>query len=211
MAPALKLIIGNKNRSSWSFRPWLLLKEAGIPFEEILLRLGKEGERAKIDELSPSGKVPVLIDGDVKVWESTAICEYAAEKYSDKNLWPKDPKAKALARSVSHEMHAGFLTLRKNMPFSCTNRFPGWTIPDDVRPEIDRIVRIWEECRAKCGADGPFLFGNFSVADAMYAPVAIRFLVYDIKLPVAAKIYRETLLARPAVKEWMRGAATEGV
>lgn len=211
MASTLKLIIGDKNRSSWSFRPWLLLKEAGIPFEETQLRLGKEGDRSKIDKLSPSGKVPVLIDGETKIWESTAICEYVAEKYPETNLCPKDPRAKALARSVSHEMHAGFLTLRKNMPFSCTSRFPGWAVPDDVRPEIDRIVRIWEECRAKYGAGGPFLFGDFSVADAMYAPVAIRFLVYDIKLPVAAKTYQETLLARPAVNEWMRGAATEGV
>jgi glutathione S-transferase len=211
MTQNLKLIIGDKNRSSWSFRPWLLLKEAGIPFEETLLHLGKEGDRAKIDALSPSGKVPLLIDGDVKIWESTAICEYVAEKYPEKNLWPRDPKAKALARSVSHEMHAGFLTLRKNMPFSCTDRFPGWAAPDDVKPEIDRIVRIWEECRAKYAVGGPFLFGDFSVADAMYAPVAIRFLAYNIKLPAAAKNYQETILARPAVKEWIKGATAEGV
>lgn len=209
MAQIPKLVIGDKNRSSWSLRPWLLLKEAGIPFEETLLRLGKEGERAKIDALSPSGKVPVLIDGDIKIWESTAICEYLAEKYPEKSLWPKDPRAKALARSVSHEMHAGFLTLRKNMPFSCTDRFPGWAVPEDVRPEIDRIVRIWEECRAKYGEGGPFLFGNFSVADAMYAPVAIRFLVYDIKLPQPAKTYQGTILARPAVKEWAAAASKE--
>ncbi len=178
----LKLIIGNKRYSSWSLRPWLLLKQAGIPFEEIKIYLFKDDTDQKIRQYSPSGKVPALVDGQLTVWESLAICEYIADKFPEKKLWPDNPIAKAVARSISHEMHAGFMNLRQNMPHNCAVVNPMKDIPPLVKKDIARIEEIWISCRKNYGKGGDFLFGSFSIADAMYAPVVNRFVTYGVTL-----------------------------
>lgn len=205
----LNLIIGNKKYSSWSFRPWLLLKMAGIPFRETQIFIRKEDTETKIHRYSPAGRVPVLVDGDVTVWESIAICEYLAEKFPNKGLWPKGSRAKAVARSVSHEMHAGFQGLRQNLPCNFLARYKGFHVAPEARPDIDRIGEIWRGCREQWGKTGPFLFGKFSVADAMYAPVVFRFLAYGVKLERVARAYMHVIETLPASKMWVRDAASE--
>jgi glutathione S-transferase len=207
----LQLVIGNKNFSSWSLRPWLLLKQAGLPFREIPLRLRQADTKAQILAHSPSGKVPALIDGDLTVWDSLAICEYLAEKASlnHVDLWPADPKARAEARSVSAEMHSGFAALRQQMSMEVAASRPGEGQTPEVLADIARIAALWTSCRERFAAAGPFLFGDFSVADAMYAPVAFRFHTYGVELPPLAAAYRDTLLALPAMQEWAAGARAE--
>lgn len=207
----LQLVIGNKNFSSWSLRPWLLLKQAGLPFREIPVRLRQADTKAQILLHSPSGKVPALIDDDLTVWDSLAICEYLAEKASLKqvDLWPADPKARAEARSVSAEMHSGFAALRQQMSMEVAARRPGEGQTPEVLADIARIADLWTSCRERFAAAGPFLFGDFSVADAMYAPVAFRFHTYGVELPPLAAAYRDTLLALPAMQEWAAGARAE--
>src|SRR4029077_11525547 len=179
-AMTLKLVIGNKNYSSWSFRPWIGLTAAGIAFEEEVISLYVEGGREQILKHSPAGKVPILIDGDVRVWESLAILEYAAETFPGAGLWPADTAARATARAISAEMHAGFAALREE----CTMNF--WRPPAKralsaaAQANVARVQEIWANARAEYGAGGPFLFGKFSAADAMYAPVVQRFIAYDI-------------------------------
>lgn len=206
--PPLKLVIGNQNYSSWSLRAWLLLKQSGIEFEEIKLML-HQNDNSLLDQYSPSGKVPVLMDGDTKIWESLAIGEYLAERYPEKQLWPKDTLARALARSISSEMHAGFMNLRKNMPMNCKAKLPGKGMGPGVQEDINRIQSIWSECRNVYGAAGKFLFGRFMVPDAMFAPVVVRFSVYDVKLDSAAREYRDTILSLPAMQEWIGEARAE--
>ncbi|WP_197329415.1 glutathione S-transferase family protein [Ralstonia syzygii] len=205
----MKLVIGNKNYSSWSLRPWLLARQASIPFEEIRLRLGSEGFAAKIRRCSPAGRVPVLVDGDLTVWDSLAICETLAERFPRARLWPEDPKARAHARSICAEMHAGFTALRGQMPMNVTAVLPGlgWNIA--VQRDIDRIAQIWTELRQKYAAEGPFLFGHFTVADAFYAPVVSRFATYGVRLPELAKTYADHILNLPAMQEWIEGARGE--
>lgn len=205
----MKLVIGNKNYSSWSLRPWLLLRHAGIAFEEIPLRLFTKSFDAEIARYSPAGKVPALIDGDVTVWDSLAISEYAAERFPEKHLWPADAAARAVARSVCAEMHAGFGNLRSQMPMNSTAVLPGigWNVV--VQRDIDRIAAIWTDLRTRHGAKGPFLFGEFTIADAFYAPVVSRFATYGVHLPEAAKAYADFILSLPAMQEWVAGAREE--
>lgn len=205
----MKLVIGNKNYSSWSLRPWLLAKQAGIPFEEIRVRLLSETFAADVARHSPAGRVPVLVDGDMNVWDSLAICETLAERFPRAQLWPADPKARAHARSICAEMHSGFTNLRNNMPMNVTAVLPGmgWNVA--VQRDIDRIAAMWTELRQKYAAEGLFLFGHFTVADAFYAPVVSRFATYGVRLPEAAKAYADSILNLPAMQEWIDGARAE--
>ena len=203
------LIIGNKNYSSWSLRPWLLLKQAGIPFRELYIPIRGDAWRSQIHDLSPSGKVPALIHGDVHVWDSLAICEYLAECFPEKQLWPAAVAARAEARSVSAEMHSGFQALRENMFMNIRRHMPTRGRTPGTLADIERILAIWNDCRARHATGGPFLFGAFSIADAMYAPVALRFETYAVKTEGAAGDYARTLLALPAMQEWITAAHTE--
>ncbi|MBE9185406.1 glutathione S-transferase family protein [Microcoleus sp. LEGE 07076] len=204
----LTLVIGNKNYSSWSLRAWLVMKQAGLKFTEVRIPLDGPTTHAEIRRYSPSGKVPVLIDGDLKVWESLAICEYVADRYAD-DLWPADIAVRAIARSICAEMHAGFQNLRENMPMDCRNRYPGEGMTPGVQAEIDRIFAIWRQCRQKFGTGGDMLFGKFTVVDAMFAPVVMRFVTYEVKLNAELKAYAEAILALPAIQEWLAAAYTE--
>lgn len=203
----LKLVIGNRNYSSWSLRPWLTLKQAGIPFEEILIPLRESKTRAEILRYSPSGKVPCLIDGDTVVWDSLAICEYLAEKTP--SLMPSERKVRAEVRSVSAEMHSGFSALRQGMPMDIQASKPFEEYSAEVKADIARIVSIWEGARKRFSAKGPFLFGHFTIADAMYAPVVWRFVTYAVELPPASKKWLETMCALPAMQEWLDLALAE--
>ena len=209
MATSLTLVIGNKNYSSWSLRPWLLMKQMGIPFEEILIPLYRPETDNRIRLYSPSGKVPVLKEGERVVWESLAIAEYLAEMFPRMNLWPESPEARSLARSVSHDMHAGFGALRSELPMN-VRRVPA-PVELSLQAEADalRIQEIWRTCRDRFGGGGPFLFGRFSIADAMYAPVLFRFYNYAVKRDETAMAYQETLFALPALQEWVAAARTE--
>jgi glutathione S-transferase len=204
------LVIGNKNYSSWSLRPWLALRTAGIDFEEVLIPLYVPGAKEAILRHSPAGHVPVLRHGDVTVWDSLAICEYAAEVLAPRaGLWPADPAARAHARSISAEMHAGFSALRQALPMNL--RADGARIPIEppVQAEIERVAALWEDARARFGVGGPFLFGAFTIADAMYAPVATRFHSYGVPLPRAAQAYAEAVRALPAMREWAAAGVAE--
>lgn len=201
----LTLVIGNKNYSSWSLRPWLLLKQAGIPFREIKLAIGKDD----LSMHSPSGLVPALKDGDLTLWDSLAIAEYIAERFPEKHLWPADVKTRAVARAVSAEMHSGFINMRTHMNMNCRGHFPGRGMTPEVQKDIRRIQEIWQDCRSRFGADGPFLFGTFSVADAMYAPVSFRFITYAVPLSSVAETYVRTLQDIPAMQEWLAAAREE--
>lgn len=203
----LKLVIGNKNFSSWSLRPWLLLKQAGVPFEEIRLDIYRPGARTEILKHSPTGKVPCLFDGDLRIWDSLAICEYLAETKPD--LWPRDRAARAQARSVSAEMHSGFAALRSQMSMEICARKPGQGRTPESEADIARILEIWEGCRSRSASGGPFLFGAFSIADAMFAPVVWRFETYVVTLPPGARGYADAMLALPAMAEWAAGARAE--
>ena len=205
----LTLVIGNKNYSSWSLRAWLALKQAQIPFREIRVSLYTDKSRAEIKKYSPSGKVPALIDGGVTVWESLAIGEYLADKFPDKQLWPADLAARALARAVSGEMHAGFSALRSHMSMNCRKHLPGKGRTPDVLKDIDRITALWNDCRARFGKGGGFLFGKFSIADAMYAPVALRFVTYAVDLDPVSAAYVKTITALPAIQQWIADARAE--
>ena len=207
--PNLVLVIGNKAYSSWSLRPWLLMKQAGIGFEEIRVSLYAEGAKQKLLQHSAAGKVPVLKDGDLTVWDSLAICEYLAERYPEKQLWPAQPAARARARSISAEMHSGFTNLRNQMPMNVRREIPGRARTPEVTADVARIETIWNECRSRHGADGPFLFGAFCIADAMYAPVASRFRTYGVALAGAGAQYAAAIHALPAMREWIAGAHAE--
>jgi len=201
------LVIGNKAYSSWSMRPWLLMKEAGLAFDEVRIPLYQEGHDRKIREYSPAGRVPVLVDGAVTVWDSLAICEYLAERHAEKNLWPAAAAARAHARAVSAEMHAGFAALRSNMGMNVRRSFPGVGMTPEVAKDIARIEQLWDDCLQRYG--GPFLFGAFGIADAMYAPVATRFRTYAVGLSAVAQRYADLLLVLPAVAEWYAAAHAE--
>lgn len=206
----LTLVVGNLNYSSWSARPWLVLTHTGIPFREVLLPfLPEDTRRERFLRYSPSGKVPALIDGDVHVWESLAICEYLAERFSEKSLWPADAGARALARAVSAEMHAGFANLRQHMVLNCRKRLPGKGYGMGVKEDIRRVIEIWSDCRARYESDGALLFGRFTIADAMFAPVALRFVTYEVALNSVAQQYVEAILALPATQTWLRKAREE--
>ena len=203
----IKLVIGNRNYSSWSLRPWLALKQSGLPFEESVIRLREVGTRAEIFKYSPSGKVPCLIDGETIVWESLAICEYLAEAVP--SLWPADRRRRAEARAISAEMHSGFGALRHSLPMEIDASKPYVERRAEVRADIARIVAIWQSCRERFAADGPFLFGELSIADAMFAPVVWRFVTYAVELPAESRAWVETMIALPAMQEWRANALEE--
>ena len=205
----LKLAIGNKNYSSWSMRPWVLLTQAGIAFDEIQLKFSDEGKINGIEPYSPTRQVPVLIVEGEPVWDSLAICEAVAELNPDKNLWPVDARARQIARSICAEMHAGFRSLRGAMPMNIRASLPGKGMNPEVKKDIDRIVEIWESCRTRYGQGGELLFGHFTAADAFYAPVATRFLTYAVTLPPLAQRYADALLALPAARAWVAQARRE--
>ena len=205
----LKLIIGNKNYSSWSFRPWIAMKVAGIPFEDEVISLDAPDFKPRLKAVSGTGKVPTLIDGDIKVWESLAILEYLAEKFPAARLWPADPAARALARAVSSEMHAGFVPLRKACPMNMWRPPARRTVEPDVKVNIARIDAMWTDCRQRFGQSGPFLFGGFGAADAMYAPIVARFHTYAIDVTAASRAYMDAVMALPAWTEWRSAALKE--
>jgi len=198
----LRLVIGNKNYSSWSMRPWIALKALNIPFDEILVPLFEPGSREKILSHSPGGKVPILIDGDTAVWESLSILEYLAEKFPNAGLWPEDVSARAVARSVAHEMHGGFVPLRNHCPMNMWRPVIKRDLPPPVEANVRRIETLWGDCRARYGKDGPFLFGRFGAADAMYAPVVSRFHTYAVEVNGPARTYMDAMMALPAWREW---------
>lgn len=203
----MKLVIGDRNYSSWSLRPWLVLRQAGLPFEEIQVRLREAGTKAQILKHSPSGKVPCLIDEGVVVWDSLAICEYLAEKVP--SLWPANARMRAEARSISAEMHSGFTALRHDMPMEIHAYKPHDGRTAGAEADIARIISIWQSCRKRFGQTGPFLFGEFSIADAMFAPVVWRFLTYAVSLPPEARAWVDTMAALPAMREWHAAAVAE--
>jgi glutathione S-transferase len=205
----LKLVIANKLYSSWSLRPWVLLKTLGIPFDEIVIPLRQPDSRDRVLEYSPSGKVPALIDGDIVVWESMAIVEYLAEAYPDKAIWPNDPKARACARAISNEMHGGFQPLRQSCAMHLGARFATPPLTDPLKANIDRVEDIWSGTRNRFGSGGPYLFGAFSAADAMYLPVVTRFETYQIPVREATRAYMDTMLAHPEFVSWREAALKE--
>jgi glutathione S-transferase len=205
----LKLIIGNKNYSSWSFRPWIAMKVAGIAFEEEVLPLETPEFKARLSALSGTGKVPTLIDGEIKVWESLAILEYLAEKFPGAKLWPTDRAARALARAISSEMHAGFVPLRQALAMNMWRPVRKRDLDVDVKANVARIDAMWRDCRKRYGRGGSFLFGGFGAADAMYAPVVSRFHTYDVEVSPGARDYMKAVMALPAWAEWQAAAVKE--
>jgi glutathione S-transferase len=205
----LRLVIGNKNYSSWSMRPWVLLKQAGIRFEEVQLKFTDDGGVGGVAQWSPTGKVPALWVDDEPVWDSLAICETVAELFPEKHLWPSEPVARRTARSVGAEMHSGFQALRKAMPMNIRSSHPDKGRTADALKDIARVVSIWESCRSRFGARGEMLFGPFTCADAMFAPVVSRFKTYAVPLPPWAQRYADAVLDLPAVKAWYSGALAE--
>jgi glutathione S-transferase len=205
-AMTLKLIIGNKNYSSWSFRPWIAMKVAGIAFEEEVISLNAADFKERVRKISGTGKVPALADGDVHVWESLAILDYLAEKFPDARLWPADRKARAHARAVAAEMHAGFVPLRRHCPMNMWRPVIKRELTPEASNDVRRIESLWTDCRTRFGQDGPFLFGVFGAADAMYAPVVSRLHTYAVEVAPAARAYMAAMMALPAWMEW-RGAA----
>jgi len=205
----LFLLIGNKRYSSWSLRPWLVLKQSGIAFDEKLVALHQADTKANILKYSPSGRVPFLRHGNVEVWESLAICEYLAETFPAARLWPKDAATRAHARAVSNEMHAGFNDIRRYLPMDVGRDRTVERRAEEVRSEIDRVQDIWIECRRRHQSDGPFLFGHFSIADGMYAPMVTRFWTYGVKTRPGAAAYVDTIMNLPAMKQWVEAAKRE--
>ncbi len=205
----LQLIIGNKNYSSWSFRPWFAMKVAGIEFAETLISLEAADFKSRLMAMSGAGKVPVLLDGDTRVWESLAILEYLAEKFPAAGLWPRDRAARAHARAVASEMHAGFQALRRQLPMNVWRPVIQRQLEADAKADVARIDAIWNECRSRFGATGPFLYGAFGAADAMYAPVVWRFHTYAVEVSATARDYMHAVTALPAWSEWRDAARRE--
>jgi glutathione S-transferase len=210
---ALTLVLGNKNYSSWSFRPWIALRVAGIPFEEVVIPLYEPGSKEQILKYSPAGKVPVLIDGEVRVWESLAILDYLAERFPQARLWPADVAARAHGRAIAAEMHSGFAPLRRHCPMNMWRPAKPRDLPQDVAADVRRIDAIVTECRERFGQGGgqggPFLFGSFGAVDAMYAPVVSRLNTYAIAVGAATEDYKKAMLALPAWVEWRAAALKE--
>ena len=212
MDDGFTLVIGNKNYSSWSLRPWLAMRQANIPFREALVPLSREESARAIANHSPSGKVPALKHGTRVIWDSLAILEYIAETVPEARLWPEDKEARAVARAVTAEMHSGFPALRHHMPMNLRKVLPGLGRGPGVEREIGRVCAIWRDCRERFGAPtggGPFLFGPFTNADAMYAPVVTRFTTYAVELDDVCRAYCDAVLDLPALAEWYAAAREE--
>jgi glutathione S-transferase len=208
----LKLVIGNKNYSSWSMRPWLALRANNIAFEEVFIPLYTgDADKRRILEVTPSGKVPALVDGDITVWDSLAIIEYLAERFPDARLWPEDRASRAHARSISAEMHSGFMALRSECGMNLHRPIGAVPLSDDARANVVRVQQIWSECRSRYGKSGPFLFGAFTGADAMFAPVVHRFHTYAIEVTPVATDYMKAMMAQPAFQEWTRAGLAETI
>ncbi|MYM80859.1 glutathione S-transferase [Duganella sp. FT50W] len=208
-SPGLTLVIGNKNYSSWSMRPWVAMTAFGIPFQEVRVLLDQEDTANRICGYSASGRVPVLLAGEeMTIWDSLAICEYLAEQFPELHLWPQDVAARAMARSVCAEMHAGFSDLRTSMSMNIRASYPGKGRTPGTQADIGRISEIWEECLSRFGHH-QFLFGDFSIADAYYAPVVMRFRTYGVTLAPALDAYCQRVLAHPAVARWVSEALAE--
>ncbi len=205
----LTLVIGNKNYSSWSMRPWVLLTQLGIDFREVRLAFHSAEWDAGIGRWSPSGLVPVLWRGEQSVWDTLAIMECLHEWFPDKAVWPKDAQARAFARSAAAEMHSGFRDLRSRMPMNIRASHPGKGMSPEVRANIERIEALWKQCRARFGAGGDFLCGAFSAVDAMYAPVVMRFRTYAVDLGPESRRYCEAMQAAPGVRAWIEQALLE--
>ncbi len=208
----MKLIIGNKNYSSWSLRAWLAAKQSGFAFEELIVNIGSDdwqAARRSSDEIMPSGKVPILWDGDVVVWDSMAILEYLGDKVGRERFWPKDDAARGMARSAVAEMHSSFQALRGECPMNVRARVEGLKITDQCRGDIVRILQLWAEARARFGQGGPFLFGTFGAADVFYAPVVSRFVTYGIGVPGFAQAYMEAVWEHDWMQQWIAAAEEE--
>jgi glutathione S-transferase len=203
------LVIGNKLYSSWSMRPWLLLRHFGLPFDEVRIRLRQPDSRAQALQYAPTGLVPVLVQGDLVAWESLAILDTIADLHPEVPVWPDGPVARAAARSVAAEMHAGFADLRSNCPMNLGKRFPARDRGEKVAQDVARLCAMWTDARARFGQDGPFLFGEFCAADAMYAPVVSRFETYSIPVDAAMRAYMDAVQALPAYQEWTAAALEE--
>ncbi|MFZ1181584.1 MAG: glutathione S-transferase family protein [Herbaspirillum sp.] len=205
---AITLVIGNKNYSSWSMRPWVVLTAFAIPFQEIRICLDQPDTTSRITQYSAAGRVPVLLDGQTSIWDSLAICEYLAEQFSDRALWPREISARAVARSVVAEMHSGFTSLRSAMPMDIRGSYLGQGRTPEAQGDIGRVCEIWEDCLAQFGYH-EFLFGDFSIADAFYAPVVMRFNSYHVPLAPALQAYVDRVVTHPAVARWITEALAE--
>ncbi len=208
----LKLIIGNRAYSSWSMRGWLAVKQSDEEFEEYVVPMfdAEWEKRREGDEFAPSlGKVPILWDGETVVWDSLAIIEFLADRYGSALFWPEDEGARGMARSMAAEMHSGFSNLRRDLPMNVRKSFPPMDLSDAVREEIDRILQLWAQARARFGGVGDFLFGNWCAADMMYAPVVTRFITYAVPVPSFAAVYMKAVLSHPHVSEWIDKAQDE--
>ena len=208
----LKIVIGNRAYSSWSFRGWLAVKQSGEEFEELVVPMfdAEWEERREGDEFAPGGgKVPILWDGECVVWDSLAIIEFLAERAGRERYWPEAIDARAMARSMAAEMHSGFASLRRELPMNVRRTYPPQELSEDVRNDVDRIMQIWAQARARFGGTGDFLFGNWSAADIMFAPVVTRFLTYGVPVPSFAAIYMKAVLSHADVAEWIDKAQDE--
>jgi glutathione S-transferase len=209
---ALRLLIGNKAYSSWSLRGWLALKQSGLPFEEEVAPLYDEAweSRKQAPEFAPSnGKVPILWDGDIAVWDSLAIIDYLADRVGRERFWPEEPAARALARSMAAEMHAGYVDLRRHCTMNLRHVYPPEPLPPEVDADVRRITSLWDEARCRFGGDGDYLFGRFGAADIMFAPVVTRFRTYSVPLPQGAADYCDAIRAHPFMMQWLEGADRE--
>lgn len=203
------LILGNKTYSSWSLRGWLAARQAGLDFEEVVIPLRQPDTRSQILRYSPAGKVPTLMADDTPIWDSLAIAETLAERFPDKGLWPATAETRRVARCVTAEMHSGFPALRSTLPMDLSKHYPGHKLTAEAQADVDRVTAIWRDCRAAFGAGGDFLFGDFCIADAFYAPVVTRFRTYDVKLDEVGEAYCTAVTGHPWMQEWAAAAAQE--
>jgi len=203
------LVIGNKNYSSWSLRPWLLLRHFGVAFDEVKLPLDTPEFYQRIGDYTPTGRVPVLLVDDETIWDSLAICEVVNERWLAGRAWPIDAKARAAARCAVAEMHSGFAALRTQLPLNCRRERNGYRWDADAQRDIDRVQAIWRDLRARFGGDGDFLCGEFGIVDAMFAPVCTRFVAYGVEMDATARDYAAAIYALPAMREWLAAAQAE--